>query len=1140
MLRVVVVVVMVGAITGMVGLLGFLPVAAQDDPSATRSFDKTTVEPGGEVVVTITATGYGSLGAVTETLPVGFNYVSSSLTDEGEVRSRLMLGLSGSPSWGRSKPFNYTVTASDVERSHTFSGMLRDSDRKAYDVVCPCEVTVEADAQPPEDDPSATRSFDKTTVEPGGEVVVTITATGYGSLGAVTETLPVGFNYVSSSLTDEGEVTEVDARTVRFTLLGAVKPFNYTVTASNVERSHTFSGMLRDSDRKAYDVVCPCEVTVEADAQPPEDDPSATRSFDKTTVEPGGEVVVTITATGYGSLGAVTETLPVGFNYVSSSLTDEGEVTEVDARTVRFTLLGAVEPFNYTVTASNVERSHTFSGMLRDSDRKAYDVVCPCEVTVEADAQPPEDDPSATRSFDKTTVEPGGKVVVTITATGYGSLGAVTETLPVGFNYVSSSLTDEGEVTEVDARTVRFALLGAVEPFNYTVTASNVERSHTFSGMLRDSDRKAYDVVCPCEVTVEADAQPPDTPTPAPTPTTAPAPDDPSATRSFDKTTVEPGGKVVVTITATGYGSLGAVTETLPAGFSYVEDSATVRAKVDGQDVTFTILGADQTFSYQVTASSVADSHTFQGTLKDDQGVSRSIGGASSVTVMAATVTPSDTEATRSFSASSVAPAGEITVTISAANYGDFGQVVETLPAGFSYVEDSATVRAKVDDGQDVTFTILGADQTFSYQVTASSVADSHTFQGTLKDDQGVSRSIGGASSVTVMAATVTPSDTGATRSFSASSVAPAGEITVTISAANYGDFGQVVETLPAGFSYVEDSATVRAKVDDGQDVTFTILGADQTFSYRVTASSVADSHTFQGTLKDDQGVSRSIGGASSVTVQLPPGPASRSFSASRVSPGGQLKVTITARGYGPFGQVVETLPRGFAYVDGSITPSDTRVAKDGQDVTVTLLGEDKRFTYTVTVSRVVGTHSFSGILTDSEQIQSGIGGAARIAVAAAPRPTPTSRPSSGTGSGSGGQPSSPTSTPTPRRRLRRRPRLRPLTPAPTPTTAPAPTATTAPTATPTTAPAPTAMTAPTATPTTAPAPAATTAPTATPTTAPAPAATTAPTATPTVGPGVTEEEGGGLPVWASIVIIIGVLGLVVVGGLFFLRSRRR
>ena len=49
MLRIVVVLAMVGAITAMVGLLGFLPVAAQgSDPSATRSFDKTTVEPDGE------------------------------------------------------------------------------------------------------------------------------------------------------------------------------------------------------------------------------------------------------------------------------------------------------------------------------------------------------------------------------------------------------------------------------------------------------------------------------------------------------------------------------------------------------------------------------------------------------------------------------------------------------------------------------------------------------------------------------------------------------------------------------------------------------------------------------------------------------------------------------------------------------------------------------------------------------------------------------------------------------------------------------------------------------------------------------------------------------------------------------------
>ena len=80
---------------------------------------------------------------------------------------------------------------------------------------------------------NATRSFDQDTVTAGGQVVVTIMATGYGSLGAVTETLPAGFSYVSSSLVDEGEVTEVDALTVRFTLQGADKNFTYTVTASS-------------------------------------------------------------------------------------------------------------------------------------------------------------------------------------------------------------------------------------------------------------------------------------------------------------------------------------------------------------------------------------------------------------------------------------------------------------------------------------------------------------------------------------------------------------------------------------------------------------------------------------------------------------------------------------------------------------------------------------------------------------------------------------------------------------------------------------------------------------------------------------------------------------------------------------------
>ena len=110
--------------------------------------------------------------------------------------------------------------------------------------------------------------------------------------------LPVGFSYVSSSLTDEGEVTEVDARTVRFTLQGGTNPLP-TPLPRPAWSVPILSGTLRDDDRKDHNVGCPCVVTVR-------------RLRDRTqrhqVLQPGnsgagGEVVVTIAATDYGSLG---------------------------------------------------------------------------------------------------------------------------------------------------------------------------------------------------------------------------------------------------------------------------------------------------------------------------------------------------------------------------------------------------------------------------------------------------------------------------------------------------------------------------------------------------------------------------------------------------------------------------------------------------------------------------------------------------------------------------------------------------------------------------------------------------------------------------------------------------------------------
>ena len=207
--------------------------------------------------------------------------------------------------------------------------------------------------------------------------------------------------------------------------------------------------------------------------------------------------------------------------------------------------------------------------------------------------------------------------------------------------------------------------------------------------------------------------------------------------------------------------------------------------------------------------------------------------------------------ATRSFSSSSVAPGETVTVTIVARDYGDLGRIVETVPDGFT----------TSDGPQTETIRLLSAGpQTRTYTVTATDRAGSHPFSGTLADEGKDTRSIGGATTVTITAPPSTPdTDPSATRSFSAMSVDPGGTVTVTIQANNYGGLGRVVETLPSGFTSPDAS---------GQTVKLRLLQeGPQTPSYTVTASNNPGPYTFSGVLESEDKSQTTVGGSSSVTV---------------------------------------------------------------------------------------------------------------------------------------------------------------------------------------------------------------------------------------------------------------------------------
>ena len=314
----------------------------------------------------------------------------------------------------------------------------------------------------------------------------------------------------------------------------------------------------------------------------------------------------------------------MGFTYARSSL----EAARPAGRTVVFTLLGD-ESFTYTVTAPAEEGVYTFSGVLKDSTKAEEKVGGHSEMVVRSTSPPTPTptstptEPSATRRFSQSWALSGGELVVTITAERYGGLGRVVETLPAGFTYVSSSL----EEAMVEGQTVTFTLMGD-DTFTYTVIASAEEGPHSFAGVLHDSNKVEQPVGGYSAITVRA--------TPPPAPTSTPAPVEPNASRRFSQSWVLPGGELTVTITATGYGGLGQVVETLPTGFSYASSSLSDATMVEGQTVTFTLLG-DAAFSYTVTASAEEGGHAFAGVLKDADKTEKPVGGSSRVIV---SVTP--------------------------------------------------------------------------------------------------------------------------------------------------------------------------------------------------------------------------------------------------------------------------------------------------------------------------------------------------------------------------------------------------------------------------------------------------------------------------------------------------------------------
>ena len=99
--------------------------------------------------------------------------------------------------------------------------------------------------------------------------------------------------------------------------------------------------------------------------------------------------------------------------------------------------------------------------------------------------------------------------------------------------------------------------------------------------------------------------------------------------------------------------------------------------------------------------------------------------------------------ATRAFQRTWAAPGGELRVTITASNYGAFGQVVETLPDGFTFKSATLPSSQIEQEAQVVRFNLFG-DSSVNYVVTVPTTAGRYTFTGVIRNADRAERSVTG------------------------------------------------------------------------------------------------------------------------------------------------------------------------------------------------------------------------------------------------------------------------------------------------------------------------------------------------------------------------------------------------------------
>ena len=374
-----------------------------------------------------------------------------------------------------------------------------------------------------------------------------------------------------------------------------------------------------------------------------------------------------------------------------------------------------------------------------------------------------------------------------------------------------------------------------------------------------------------------------------------------STSKTADQPTAQPGTTDGYTITVTNPNTsavtLDSITDTLPAGFTYVPGSTSGATGADpsisGQALTWTgpfavPAGGNVSLHFNVTVSSVSGDYLNEATAAATGFTVAPSGLTAKITVTSGGGV--DLSMTKADAPDPVTVGGTLTYTLTVTNNGPDpstdSTVTDTLPAGVTFVSATPSQGTCSQAAGTVTCTLgplaVGASATIAIVVTVDATAvcplsDTATVAGVETDPLAANNS------ATASTACGGGTDLAITKADAPDPVTVGGTLTYTLTVTNNGPDpstdSTVTDTLPAGVTFVSATPSQGSCAQAGGTVTCTLgplaVGASATIAIVVTvdataASPLSDTATVAGVETDP--VAGNDSATAETTISLPVG----------------------------------------------------------------------------------------------------------------------------------------------------------------------------------------------------------------------------------------------------------------------------